>query len=102
MAKQFIKIVALLCLCLFPAGIAFSQAVEPKLLELRKQYAENYLKPEAHFALAKYHLEKGNRHQAFFIIEFARRYKFPEEVFDTAFVKFFGFDASQPDSRAKA
>lgn len=91
----------LFCLLLIAASGVFAQAVDARLLELRKQYAENYLKPEAHFALAQYHLEKGNKLQAFFIMEFARRYKFPEELFDTAFIKFFGVE-EDPDPNAKA
>jgi hypothetical protein len=101
MSKRFIKIFTLICLIFISANSVFTQTDDPKLLELRKQYAENYLKPEAHFALAKYHLEKGNKHQAFYIMEFARRYKFPEEVFNATFIKFFGSEAV-PDVKAKA
>jgi hypothetical protein len=100
--KQFLNIFKLVCLICISASALFSQTIDSRLLELRKQYAENYLKPEAHFALAKYYLEKGNKHQAFFIMEYARRYKFPEKVFDDAFIKFFGFDETEPDAQTKA
>jgi hypothetical protein len=96
------KILGLVCLNFILINAAFSQAVEPRLLELRKQYAENYLKPEAHFALAQYHLEKGNKHQAFFIMEFARRYKFSEKFFDDAFIKIFNYNQVEPNVEAKA
>jgi len=96
------KIFGLVCLNFILINAVFSQTVEPRLLELRKQYAENYLKPEAHFALARYHLEKGNKHQAFFIMEFARRYKFPEKIFDEAFIKFFNYNQVEPNVEAKA
>ena len=48
-------------------------------------------------ALAKYYFDHGNRIEAFFIVESARRGRFVEAVFDPAFYRAFdGFDNSNP------
>jgi tetratricopeptide (TPR) repeat protein len=55
-----------------------------------------YLEPEPHMALARYYLEHGDRRQAFFTLEAARRGILEKEVFDHAFqVAFQGFDNSK-------
>lgn len=91
----------LICSCFIFTNSAFSQTPDPKLVELRRQFAFNYLKPEAHFALAQYYLDKDNKLQAFFILEYARRYRFSAKDFDTAFVKFFGDNSDEPADKAK-
>jgi hypothetical protein len=68
---------------------------------LRNQFAVNYLKPEAHFALAQYFLDKNDKIQAFYILEYARRYRFSTEEYDAAYVKFFGDFSAEPDVKAK-
>jgi len=91
----------LICLNFIFVNAVFSQTPEPKLLELRNRFAVDYLKPEAHFALSRYYLEKGNKVQAFYIMEYARRYRFSREDFDSAFVKFFGDNSPEPSDDAK-
>ena len=90
-----------ICLNLMTASFTFSQTTDAKLIELRRQFAINYLKPEAHFALARYYIEKGNEVEAFYIMEYARRYRFEEKEFNAAFVKFFG-DSGEPNAAARA
>ncbi len=99
--KLSIKSFVFVCLYFVAANIVFSQNTDPKLVELRRQFAVNYLKPEAHFALADYYIEKGEKLQAFYILEYARRYRFSREDFDTAFVKHFGDNSAEPDDKAK-
>ena len=99
--NSLIKFSLLICLNFILGNVVFSQTAEPKLLELRKRFAVDYLKPEAHFALVRNYLEKGNKVQAFYILEYARRRRFPEEVFDPAFVKFFGDNSPEPSVEAK-
>ncbi len=99
--KHIIRFFVLICLYLIAINSAFSQNFDPKLSELRKQFAVNYLKPEAHFALAQYYINKDDKLQAFFILEYARRYRFSQKDFDTAFKKFFGENSAEPDGKAK-
>lgn len=100
-SKIFINIIALFCVILIYTVSAVSQTIEPKLAELRRLYAVNYLQSEAHFALAQYYLEKDNPVQAFCIMEYARRYRFEEKEFDAAFMKYFGDNRAEPDAKAK-
>jgi len=76
-------------------------AQDAKLTELRRDFAKRYLQPDAHFALAKYYLDRGNYLQAFLIVEYARRYRFEEKDFDTAFFAFFGDPMPEPPDEAK-
>lgn len=78
-----------------------SRAQDSKLIELRKDFALRYLQPDAHFALAKYYIEKGSFVQAFLILENARRYRFEEKDFDAAYFKFFGDPMPEPPRNAK-
>lgn len=87
-------------LLLYPQN-STSQTSDPKLAELRNQFAISYLKPESHFALAQYYLDKGNNEMAFYIMEYARRHRFRKEEFDSAFVKFFGDNTPEPTDAAK-
>jgi tetratricopeptide (TPR) repeat protein len=99
--KFIVKIFALFCLNLILINISFSQTTDPKLTELRNQFAVDYLKPEAHFALAQYYLKKDNKLQAFFIMEYARRGRFPQKDFDAAFKTSFGENSAEPSDKAK-
>ncbi len=92
---------ALIFLTFTATGGAFSQNTDPKLLELRNQFAARYLQSEAHFALAQYYLAKDDKFQAFLIVEYARRYRFAEKDFNPAFVKFFGDNSLEPSVEAK-
>jgi len=99
MKSQLTTALFLLSLCLGFTVSANSQ--DSKLLELRNQFALHYLQPDAHFALAKYYIERGNELQAFFILEYARRYRFEEKDFDVAFISFFGDPMPEPPNDAK-
>jgi tetratricopeptide (TPR) repeat protein len=68
------------------------QAENPQLIQLRHQLALHYLEPAPHMALAKYYWEKGDRLQAFYLLEYARRGRFPETEFNQAFQASFGGD----------
>jgi len=99
MKTKFFTLIFVIAVCLSWAGQ--SQAQDAKLIELRKDFALRYLQPDAHFALAKYYIEKGNFVQAFFILEYARRYRFDEKDFDSEYFKFFGDPMPEPPDDAK-
>ena len=80
-------------------AVSATQATDPQLVQLRLQLANSYLEPAAHMALAKYYWQKGERLQAFYISEYARRQRFPESQFNAAFQKAFGGRRSQIDSK---
>src|SRR5258706_1802594 len=70
-----------------------AQSQHPTLNQLRADFAMHFLEPAPHMALAKYYLDHGNRLQAFYILETARRSRFEEPVFNQAFqLSFHGFD----------
>jgi hypothetical protein len=100
-SHRIVKFFLLICSYFIFTNAAFSQTVDPKLVELRRQFAVNYLKPEAHFKLARYYLDKGDKLQAFFIMEYARRYRFSQKDFDAAFKNFFGDNSPEPSNEAK-
>ena len=60
-------------------------AEPPALDKLREDLAQRYLEPEPHLALAKYYHDRGNRLQAFLLLEYARRNLFTADQFDKAF-----------------
>ena len=63
------------------------------LAKLQNDFAMRYFEPEPHMALTKYYLEHGDRLEAFFTLETARRGILEEAVFDHSFqVAFEGFD----------
>lgn len=64
-------------------------AEEPSLEKLRRNLALRYVEPGPHMALARYYYDKGNRLQAFLLLEWARRSLFPREQFDEAFERAF-------------
>ncbi len=99
MISKFASTLKLLCFCIVLTMPLFPQ--DARLTELRKAFALRYLQPDAHFALAKYYLDRGDHVQAFFIIEYARRYRFEEKDFDEAYMKFFGDPMPEPPKEAK-
>ena len=66
------------------------------LSQLRAEYTMRFLEPAPHMALAKYFRDKGNRLQAFYILETARRGRFGEDEFNKAFALVFK-DSKPPD-----
>jgi Tfp pilus assembly protein PilF len=72
-------------LFLIPSGNATVSQSPPELVRLHNDFAMRYLEPEPHMALAKYYLEQGDRRQAFFTLEAARRGVLENKVFDHAF-----------------
>jgi tetratricopeptide (TPR) repeat protein len=75
---------ALCCLAQTPAP-----AEDSALERLREDYAMRYLEPEPHMALAKYFRDHGDRLEAFWVLESARRERFEEEEFNAAFKRYF-------------
>jgi hypothetical protein len=89
--------IVLVFLIATPAAVG--QTADPELVRLRLQLAVNYLEPWAHMALAKYYWQKGDRLQAFYLAEYARRDRFPEAQFNLAFHKAFGDKAKLPPNK---
>ena len=86
----------LACLLLLGCRKTEARAQSTNLAELQRAYAMRYLEPEPHMALAKYYFDHGDRIEAFFITEAARRGRFEEKVFNPAFYwAFDGFDNSK-------
>ena len=78
-------------LCFFSAvSSTKAQSADQQLIKLRDQLAMRYFDPAAHMDLAKYFWSRGDRLQAFYLCENARRSRFPEMIFDGAFAKAFG------------
>jgi len=88
--NRFTKYFLLFILFVISTERIISQTEDVKLTQLRQQIALNYMKPTPHLALAKYYWQKGDRLQAFYISEYARRARFPESVFNQAFQTSFG------------
>jgi tetratricopeptide (TPR) repeat protein len=82
---------------LFCFSLAAQTQSSGTLDQLRNDLAMRYLEPAPHMALAKYYLDKGDRLQAFYILEAARRGRFEEPVFNHAFRKAFGQSNSLDD-----
>ena len=76
-----------------------TQSQSPSVSQLQAEYAMHFLEPAAHMALAKYYRDKGNRLQAFYILETARRGRFEEDEFNKAFA--LAFKGSQPPDFSK-
>lgn len=93
----FLFLILSVCLVL----VLPSRSQDRKLIELRKDFAQRYLQPNAHFALAKYYIDNAHFVQAFFILEYARRYRFEEKDFDEAYIAFFGDPMPEPPNDAK-
>jgi len=69
---------------------ASAQEQNQELIQLRQQLAVHYLEPAPHMALAKFLWAHGDRLQAFYLLENARRNRFPQPEFDRAFAQTFG------------
>jgi len=78
--------VATILLGLLPVAL---NADEPSLEKLRHDFAVRYIEPDPHLTLARYFHDKGNRLQAFLLLESARRGLVPKEQFDAAFERVF-------------
>ena len=89
-----LRCIWILLLFLITIPSVIGQTVDPELLRLRHQLAVNYLEPWAHMALAKYFWQKGDRLQAFYLSEYARRDRFSDAQFMPAFQKAFGGNAN--------
>lgn len=99
MKERFCYLLLTLSVCIAAVSPLCSQ--DRKLVVVRKDFEQRYLQPDAHFALAKYYIDKGNFVQAFFILEYARRYRFEEKDFDDAYVAYFGDPMPEPPNNAK-
>lgn len=55
------------------------------LRKLRADLAQRYVEPAPHMALARHFHRQGDRLQAFYLVEHARRNLFPSEPFDRAY-----------------
>ena len=85
----------LLALLLLASQINNAQTQEPQLAQLQNDLAMRFLEPAPHMALARYYLDHGNRLEAFYTLESARRGRFEEKTFNRAFLLAFrGFDNS--------
>ena len=84
------RFIILVSLVLIASQFVASQTPDPQLVQLRHQLAMSYMEPGPHMALAKYFWQKGDRLQAFYLLEYARRSRFPEAQFNQAFQKAFG------------
>lgn len=93
--KNLLKCVFLLFVFLISINFIVAQSTDSKLTQLRQQLAYKYLSPDPHLSLAKYYWDKGDRIQAFYISEYARRARFPELIFDQAFEMTFGNRAAE-------
>ena len=76
------------------------QSQNPSISELRAEYAMRFLEPAPHMALAKYFRDKGNRLEAFYILETVRRNRLEEDEFNKAFA--LTFRGSQPPDYSQA
>ena len=92
------KLILVALLMLVSAGSSAAQTDDPQLVQLRRQLALRYMEPASHLLLGKYYLQKGDRLQAFYILEYARR-TFPEAQFNQAFQMHFGGPRSKTVSR---
>ena len=84
------RLTLLVCLILVAAAPRVAKPPDPQLVKLRHQLALSYMEPAPHMALAKYFWQKGDRLQAFYLLEYARRGLFPESEFNAAFASAFG------------
>jgi len=92
-------VILVVCLVLVAAESGVAQQSDPRLVQLRRQLALSYMEPGPHMALAKYFWEKGDRLQAFYLLEYARRGLFPEAQFNDAFAKAFGGRGGEAESK---
>lgn len=76
-----------------------SQSQSPSLERLRADLAMRFMEPAPHMALARYFCDRGDRLQAFYILETARRTRFEEGEFNRAFAAAFGGASADVASR---
>ncbi|HEY0324205.1 MAG TPA: tetratricopeptide repeat protein [Pyrinomonadaceae bacterium] len=84
---------------LFSFSLA-AHAQSGTLDKLRYDLAMRYLEPAPHMALAKFFHDKGDRLQAFYLLEAARRGRFEEPIFNQAFVESFQAESSDNERDA--
>ena len=84
------NLILVVLLILIASDSVAAQTTDPQLVRLRHQLAMGYAEPGPHMALAKYFWQKGDRLQAFLLLEYARRTRFREAQFNAAFEKEFG------------
>jgi len=85
------------------ASLLGFSAADVSLDAARHGYALNFFSVQAHVRLAKALYDQGQRLQAFYILETARREHFPQEEFDRAFRQIFrgeDFDNSSSSEAA--
>ena len=89
--RRLIRVFAPLAWMLAAASFCFAQAAgqDATLERLKEDFAMRYMEPEPHMALAKYYRDHGDRLQAFYVLETARRTHFEEEEFNAAFKRYF-------------
>lgn len=96
--RLLISSVALFISTLAPAISCLAQTPTPQqtparddaaLERLRADYAMRFMEPEPHMALAKYFRDRGDRLEAFYVLETARRTRFDEDEFNAAFRRYF-------------
>lgn len=91
------RLLCLLVSLMFICNATAAQDQDKTLAKLQRDFAMRYLEPEPHLALARYYFDHGDRLEAFFISEAARRTRFEENIFNLAFYRAFGgFDNSKP------
>jgi len=96
MISRFSTSLFLLLLLIGVSGNGRNSQAQSELVQLQNDFAIRYFEPEPHMALVKYYLSRGNRQEAFFVLETARRGILEEAVFDRVFqVTFEGFDNSK-------
>lgn len=100
-SADLIRPLLLFAVLLLAPAFPHAQDPDPELVKLRHQWAMRYLEPGPHMELARYFRQKGDLLQAFYTLENARRTRFEEEVFDAAFLKYFGGFVPLDNSKAE-
>src|ERR1041384_8176190 len=77
--------ISLLLIVLIASAGARPLQSSADLAKLQNDFAMRYFEPGPHMALTKYYLEHGDRREAFFTLETARRGILEEAVFDHSF-----------------
>ncbi|MEP6707833.1 MAG: HEAT repeat domain-containing protein [Pyrinomonadaceae bacterium] len=88
MHLRFRSVAIIFVALVFFLPVARAQTVT--LDQLRHDLARRYLEPAPHMALARFYFDKGDRLQAFYILEAVRRGRFEESIFNQAFLASFG------------
>ena len=94
------RILCILLILLASSVSLVGQTQNQELAQLRHQLALNYLDPRAHMELAKHFWLKGDRLQAFYLVEYARKNSFfPPAQFMIAFQRAFGGNADPAQTK---